>query len=171
MRTTDPTAACWRPTDLEAIRCALAIPVTPAAVQAINDEMAALERHYPDAIPGAKAHLDAIAALDLALAGAAATSSPPATEPVLVKTTRKGAAVPIPDELPTKKLDVIEYATELLLEEVSSEYALPEAATASSQTLAAQRRSHVRSLLLVLPRLAGWQAPQPTPYQGSLARG
>lgn len=100
----------WRPSDLEAIRCALLIPVTAPALRAINDAMAQLERSYPEAIPGAKASLDAIAVID---AGLVAGGTP--AEPFVIKTTRKAAAGPVPAELPKKKLDVIEYATELLI--------------------------------------------------------
>ncbi|WP_094555496.1 hypothetical protein [Synechococcus sp. 1G10] len=162
-----PNPYAWRPSDLEAIRRALLISVSPASIRAINDEMAALERSYPDAIPAAKDSLDAIAAIDAALAGGQARA-----EPFVIKTTRKGAALPVadPNQLPKRKLDVIEYATELLMEEVSTEYAEPTAANGSLSP-GALRRAHVESLLLILPRLRNWQAPQPTPFQGQLARG
>ncbi|MCP9841647.1 hypothetical protein KBY93_13550 [Synechococcus sp. J7-Johnson] len=165
--TPTPNPFAWRPTDLEAIRRALTIPVTSASVRAINDEMASLERSYPDAIPGAKADLDAIALIDQGLAGGEAQA-----EPFITRITRKGAVTPVvdPNQLPKRKLDVIEYATELLLEEVSTEYAEPTAAN-GSLTPGAQRRAHVENLLLVLPRLRSWQAQQPTPFQGQLARG
>ena len=159
-----PNPNAWRPTDLEAIRRALLIPVTAPALRAINDAMAQLERSYPDAIPAAKASLDAIAAID---AGLAAGGTP--VEPYVIKTTRKAAAGPIPAELPKKKIDAIEYATELLLEEVSTEYAEP---TANSYELSsgAQRRSHVANLLLILPGLAAWCPPAPTPFSGTMIR-
>ncbi|MCP9915332.1 hypothetical protein [Cyanobium sp. ATX 6F1] len=161
-----PNPYAWRPSDLEAIRRALTIPVSPASIRAINDEMAALERSYPDAIPGAKASLDAIAAIDAALVGGQT-----AADPFVIKTTRKAAVSPAdPNQLPKRKLDVIEYATELLMEEVSTEYAEPTAANGSLSP-GALRRAHVESLLLILPRLRNWQAPQPTPFQGQLARG
>lgn len=165
--TTTPNPYAWRANDLEAIRKALAIPVTPASIRAINDEMAALERDYPDAIPGAKTRLDAIAAIDQGLA-----TGDVAAEPFVTKVTRKGAVTPVedPNQLPKRKLDVIEYATELLMEEVSTEYAEPTSLN-SGLSPGAQRRAHVESLLLVLPRLGNWQAPQPTPFQGQLARG
>lgn len=165
--TATPNPYAWRPTDLEAIRLALTIPVTAASIRAINDEMAALERHYPDAIPGAKASLDAIAVIDQGLAGGQAP-----VEPYVTKVTRKGAVAPVadPNQLPKRKLDVIEYATELLMEEVSTEYAEPTQLN-GGLTPGAQRRAHVDNLLLVLPRLRNWQAPQPTPFQGSMARG
>ena len=159
-----PNPNAWRPSDLEAIRRALLIPVIAPALRAINDAMAQLERSYPEAIPGAKASLDAIAVID---AGLAAGGTP--AEPIVIKTTRKAAAGPVPAELPKKKLDVIEYATELLMEEVSTEYAEP---TANSYGLSsgAQRRGHVANLLLILPSLASWVAPAPTPFSGTLIR-
>ncbi len=164
--TQTPNPFAWRPTDLEAIRKALSIPVTPSSIRAINDEMAALERDYPDAIPGAKASLDAIAAIDAALAGGEAAAAP-----FVTKVTRKGAVTPAnPAQLPTRKLDVIEYATDLLMEEVSTEYAEPTAVNGGLSP-GGQRRAHVDNLLLVLPRLRNWQAPQPSPFQGQLARG
>jgi hypothetical protein len=154
----------WRPSDLEAIRRALLIPVTAPALRAINDAMAQLERSYPEAIPAAKASLDAIAVID---AGLTAGGTP--AEPFVIKTTRKAAAGPVPAELPKKKLDVIEYATELLMEEVSTEYAEP---TANSYVLSsgAQRRAHVANLLLTLPGLAAWCPPAPTPFSGTMIR-
>ena len=154
----------WRPSDLEAIRRALLIPVTASALRAINDAMAQLEHSYPEAIPAVKASLDAISVID---AGLSAGGTP--AEPFVIKTTRKAAAGPVPAELPKKKLDVIEYATELLMEEVSTEYAEP---TASSYGLspAAQRRTHVANLLLILPALASWCPPVPTPFSGTLLR-
>jgi hypothetical protein len=161
-----PNPFAWRPTDLEAIRKALSIPVTTASIRAINDEMAQLERSYPDAIPGAKDSLDAIAAIDASIAGGA-----PPSEPFVTKITRKGAVTPAnPAQLPTRKLDVIEYATDLLMEEVSTEYAEPTHAS-SGLSPGGQRRAHVDNVLLVLPRLRNWQAPQPSPFQGSMARG
>jgi hypothetical protein len=159
----------WRPSDLEAIRVALAIPVSPAAIRAINDEMAALERHYPEAIAGARAHLDAIALLDQAAMPAATTEPPP---PRIRKVTRKGAAGPVPLELPKRRLDVIEYATELLMEEVCTEYELPPVAPAAAQLGSnAQRQRHADALLLVLPRLSNWQQPQRPRFGGQLIRG
>jgi hypothetical protein len=149
----------WRPTDLEAIRVTLRIPVSPASIAAINEEMAALERTYPDAIPAAKAHLDAIALLDNP--PASGPGLPTAAEPVLRKRTRKGAAGPVPAELPRRKLDVIEFATELLMEEVSEEFVIPTDPSATALAgRAQQRRHHVASLLLILPRLENWIAQQ-----------
>ncbi|MGL6135074.1 MAG: hypothetical protein ACRC1L_12935, partial [Prochlorococcaceae cyanobacterium] len=161
----------WRPSDLEAIRVALRIPVSPASIGVINDEMAALERSYPDAIPAAKAHLDAIALIDNpAPPGEPGGQAPP--EPLIRKVTRKGAAGPVPEQLPQKKLDVIEYATELLLEEVSTEYAIPaDATTDSGPDLWRQRQRQVESLLLILPRLESWIPKPRAAFEGQMIRG
>jgi hypothetical protein len=158
----------WRPTDLEALRVALGIPVTPGGLRAINDEMARLQVIYPDAIPLAKDHLDAIALIDNPV-------EPPADPaPVVRKVTRKGAVDPVPDPLPQKKLDVIEYATELLMEEVSTEYVIPAEHASAIPASVRQRQRHVEALLLILPRLANW-IPQPGEqrlrFSGQLIRG
>ncbi len=152
----------WRAGDLEAIRSALGIPVSAASIGAIGRAMADLERDYPAGIAVAVECLERIAAIDQQLA-----SAPVAAEPVVTKTSRKGAAGPVPAELPKRKLDVIEFATELLIEEVETEYALPES---QGLSLAAQRRQQVEALLLVLPGLRVWQ-PQAAPrFQGRLER-
>jgi len=105
--------------------------------------------------------LERIAAIDQQLA------STPVAEPVVIKTSRKGAVGPVPTELPKRKLDVIEYATELLLEEVATEYALPQS---QGPSLAAQRRQQVQALLLVLPGLRVWLPQAPPRFQGRLER-
>ena len=151
----------WRAGDLEAIRSALGIPVSVASIGAIGRAMAELERDYPAGIGVATRCLDQIAAIDQQLA------STPVAEPVVIKTSRKGAAGPVPAELPKRKLDVIEFATELLLEEVATEYALPEH---TGPSLAAQRRQQVEALLLVLPALRVWQPQAPPRFQGRLER-
>lgn len=165
----DPVHA-WRPNDLEALRVALGIPVSPASIRAINDEMARLSNIYPDAIPAAKAHLDAIALIDTPTEPGAST----APEPVVKKVTRKGAVDPPPAQLPQKKLDVIEYATELLMEEVSTEYVIPAEHASAIPASVRQRQRHVEALLLILPRLANW-IPQPGEqrlrFSGQLIRG
>ena len=62
-------ATCtWRTGDAEALRIALSIPVTPAALAALNREMAQLQTHYPTGVCTAQGHLDAIAALNVQLA-------------------------------------------------------------------------------------------------------
>lgn len=165
----DPTYA-WRFSDLEGLRTALRLPVLPASIRAINDQMAWLEQHYPDAIPAAKGHIDAIALIDNPPPGEPGPSSP--SDPVIRKVTRKGAAVPIPAELPRKKLDVVEYATDLLMEEVSTEYAIPSDGTvAIGSSAQAQRRSHVDALLLIFPGLSSWQVQQVPSFGGQMIRG
>ncbi|MFZ4805606.1 MAG: hypothetical protein ACOYLI_13220 [Synechococcus lacustris] len=187
----------WRATDLEALRQALAIAVSPAAIRAINDAMAQLERFYPDAIAAATRSLDAIASIDLQLAALTA-----ADLSVTKKLTRKGAAAgvlsPQPQAvsmtpgpvasgsmtpgsmtpgsmtpgsmtLPIKKLDVIEYDTDLLLEELSTEYAT--GAPTAAVVLRSQRLGHVNQLLLIFPGLANWLAPRPSAFAGQLLRG
>jgi hypothetical protein len=121
-----------------------------------------LERDYPAGIAVAVGSLERIAAIDQQLA-----NFPVFTEPVVIKTSRKGAAGPVPVELPKRKLDVIEFATELLIEEVATEYALPDS---SGPSLAAQRRQQVEVLLLVLPGLRVWQPQAPPRFQGRLER-
>ena len=154
-------AGSWRAGDLEAIRAALGIPVCAASIGAIGRAMAELERDYPAGVAVAVGCLERIAAIDQQLA------STPVAEPVVIKTSRKGAASPVPAELPKRKLDVIEFATELLLEEVATEYALPES---TGPSLAAQRRQQVEALLLVLPGLRVWQPQAPPRFQGRLER-
>ena len=159
---TTEAASSWRAGDLEAIRSALGIPVSAAPIGAIGRAMAELERDYPAGVAVAVGCLERIAAIDQQLA-----SSPVAAEPVVIKTSRKGAAGPVPAELPKRKLDVIEFATELLLEEVATEYALPES---QGPSLAAQRRHQVEALLLVLPGLRMWQPQAPPRFQGLMER-
>ena len=159
---TPAAASSWRAGDLEAIRAALGIPVTVAGIGAIDRAMAELERDYPAGIDVAVGCLERIAAIDQQL-----PSAPVAAEPVVIKTSRKGAAGPVPAELPKRKLDVIEFATELLIEEVATEYALPES---TSPTLAAKRRQQVEALLLVLPGLRVWQPLASPRFQGRLER-
>ena len=151
----------WRAGDLEGIRSALGIPVSAASIGAIDRAMAELERDYPAGVAVAVGCLERIAAIDQELA------STPVAEPVVIKTSRKGAASPVPAELPKRKLDVIEFATELLLEEVATEYALPES---QGLSLSAQRRQQVEALLLVLPGLRMWQPQAPPRFQGWMER-
>ena len=159
---TGETVSSWRAGDLETIRFALGIPVSAASIGAIGRAMAELERDYPAGIAVAVGCLERIAAIDQQLA-----STPVAAEPVVIKTSRKGAAAPVPAELPKRKLDVIEFATELLIEEVATEYALPES---QGPSLAAQRRKQVEALLLVLPGLRVWQPQAPPRFQGVMER-
>ena len=152
----------WRTGDLEAIRSAVGIPVSSASIGAIGRAMAELELDYPAGIAVAVGCLERIAAIDQQQA-----SAPLAAEPVVINTSRKGAVGPVPAELPKRKLDVIEFATELLLEEVATEYALPES---QGPSLAAQRRQQVEALLLVLPGLRVWQPQAPPRFQGLMER-
>ena len=62
-----PPTCTWRPCDAEALRIALSIPVTSAALAALNREMAQLQTH-PTGVCTAQRHLDAIAGLDQQLA-------------------------------------------------------------------------------------------------------
>ena len=155
-------ASSWRPGDLEAVRAALGIPVSATSIGAIGRAMAELERDYPAGIAVAVGCLERIAAIDQQL-----VSAPVAAEPVVIKTSRKGAAGPVPAELPKRKLDVIEFATELLIEEVATEYVLPES---TSPSLAAQRRQQGEALLLVLPGLRVCQPQAPPRFQGVMER-
>ena len=155
-------AGSWRTGDLEAIRSAVGIPVSSASIGAIGRAMAELERDYPAGVAVAVGSLERIAAIDQQLA-----STPVPAEPVVIKTSRKGAVGPVPAELPKRRLDVIEFATELLIEEVATEYALPES---QGPSLAAQRRQQVEALLLVLPPLRVWQPKAPPRYQGWMER-
>jgi hypothetical protein len=159
---TTGAASSWRAGDLEAIRSALGIQVSVASIGAIGRAMAELERDYPAGIAVAVGCLERIAAIDQQLA-----NFPVVAEPVVIKTSRKGAVGPVPTELPKRKLDVIEFATELLLEEVATEYALPES---TGPSLAAQRRQQVEAILLVLPGLRLWQPQTPPRFQGRLER-
>lgn len=154
-------AGSWRAGDLEAIRSALGIPVSAASIGAIGRAMAELERDYSAGVAVAVGSLERIAAIDQQLANF------PVAEPMVIKTSRKGAAGPVPAELPKRKLDVIEFATELLIEEVATEYALPQS---PGPSLAAQRRQQVEALQLVLPGLRVWQPQAPPRFQGRLER-
>jgi hypothetical protein len=144
----------WRSTDLEAIRLALGIAVSHASVRAINDEMLALAAFYPDAIGVAQDAVDAIAAIDAQLLAATTHASAP-----VLRQSRKAAIVPPEpgDPLPVRKMDVLEYATDLLTEEVTTEY---DRAPQPLVLLASQRQVHLQLLLDVLPKLARWM-PQP----------
>ena len=159
---TTGAAGSWRAGDLEAISSAVGIPVSAASIGAIGRAMAELERDYPAGIAVAAGCLKRIAAIDQQLA-----SNPLAAEPVVIKTSRKGAAGPVPAELPKRKLDVIEFATELLIEEVATEYALPES---QGPSLAAQLCQQVEAFLLVLPGLRVCQPHAPPRFQGLMER-
>jgi hypothetical protein len=141
----------WRAADLEGIRVALSIPAQMTAIRAINDAMADLEQHYPDAIPTARRELDAIAAIDTELAGLG-----PEQLQAPIETRRKAVAADVlPDDgtLPVKKADVIEFDTELLREEAITRYGEGLSIEAALQR---QRFGHAKALLLLLPCLESW---------------
>ena len=153
----------WRAVDLEAIRIALSIPAQMAAIRAINDAMARLEQLYPDAIPTARRVLAAIAAIDTELAGLK-----PEQLQAPIEIRRKAvAADALPDDgsLPVRKADVIEYATELLWEEITTRYG---EGLSIEQALRRQRGRHAQALLLMLPVLAIWSRdPQLSGWAGA----
>lgn len=154
----------WRPEDAEALRIALSIPVTASALAALQREMARLEIHYPVGVCTAQGHLEAIAGLDQQLAALTpAELNPP------IRHRRKGVAGgAVPNPLPLSKLAVVEYATELLLEETDTEWSAdgPSAAVVLSR----QRTAHIQQLVLLLPRLTNWRLIDPDPFQGRLVR-
>ena len=165
MTQSSPTTCTWRPGDAEALRIALSIPVTSAALAALNQEMAQLQTHYPTGVCTAQRHLDAIADLDqqLAVLTPVDMNSP-------VRTKRKGVAGGVvPNPLPLSKLAVVEYATELLLEETESEW--NPAGPSPAMVLNRHRSQHIGQLALLLPRLQNWRQCQTDPFQGSLVRG
>jgi hypothetical protein len=87
-----------------------------------------------------------------------------------VRTKRKGVAGGVvPTPLPLSKLAVVEYATELLLEETESEW--NPSGPSAAVVLGRQRSHHIGQLALVLPRLQNWRQCNPDPFRGSLVRG
>lgn len=165
MTQSSPPTCSWRPGDSEALRIALSIPVTPAALAALGREMAQLQTHYPTGVCTAQQHLDALAELDQQLA---ALSPADLNRPI--RSSRKGVAGGVvPNPLPLSKLAVVEYATELLLEETESEW--DPAAPSPAVVLERQRSQHIGQLALLLPRLQNWRQANPDPFRGSLVRG
>jgi hypothetical protein len=165
MTKSSPPTCSWRPGDTEALRIALSIPVTSAALAALNREMAMLQTHYPTGVCTAQGHLDAIADLDqqLAVLTPVDVNSP-------VRTRRKGVAGGVvPNPLPLSKLAVVDYATELLLEETESEW--NPAGPSPAVVLNRQRSQHIGQLALLLPRLQNWRQCNTDPFQGLLVRG
>jgi hypothetical protein len=139
--------------------------VTSAALAALNREMAQLQSHYPTGVCTAQGHLDAIAALNEQLAALT-----PADLNAPVRSSRKGVAGGVvPNPLPLSKLAVVEYATELLLEETESEW--NPSGPSAAVVLGRQRSHHIGQLALVLPRLQNWRQCNPDPFRGSLVRG
>ena len=164
MTQSSPPICSWRPSDAEALRIALSIPVSAASLSALNREMALLQSHYPTGVCTAQAHLDAIAALNeqLAVLTPADVNSP-------VRTKRKGVAGGVVlNPLPLNKLAVVEYATELLLEETDTEW--NPAGPSPALVLNRQRSQHIGQLALLLPRLQNWRQCNPDPFRGSLVR-
>jgi hypothetical protein len=165
MTQSSPSICTWRPGDAEALRIALSIPVTSAALAALNREMAQLQTHYPTGVCTAQGHLDAIAALNEELAALT-----PADLNAPVRSSRKGVAGGVvPNPLPLSKLAVVEYATDLLLEETESEW--DPAGPSPALVLNRQRSQHIGQLALLLPRLQNWRQCNPDPFRGSLVRG
>jgi len=160
------TRTCsWRPGDSEALRIALSIPVSPASLTALNREMALLQTHYPTGVCTAQRHLDAITELDQQLAALT-----PADLNTPIRTSRKGVVGGVmPNPLPLSKLAVVEYATELLLEETESQW--DPNAPSPVVVLGRQRCQHIGQLALLLPRLQNWRQCNPDPFRGSLVRG
>jgi len=165
MTQSSPPTSSWRPGDAEALRIALSIPVTAAALTALQREMTSLEIHYPVGVCTAQGHLEAIAALNQELAALT-----PAELNAPIRSRRKGVAGGlVPNPLPLSKLDVVEYATELLLEETETEWSGE--GPSAGVVLSRQRNVHVGQLVLLLPRLANWRVTDPDPFQGRLVRG
>lgn len=127
--------------------------------------MAGLEIHYPTGVCTAQGHLEAIAALNQQLAALT-----PAQLNTPIRSRRKGVAGGVvPNPLPLSKLDVVQYATELLLEETDTEWSA--AGPSAAVVLTRQRNAHIEQLVLLLPRLANWRLTGPDPFQGRLVRG
>ena len=64
---------------------------------------------------------------------------------------------------------MVEYATELLLEDTETEW--NPAGPSPAVVLGTQRSQHIGQLALLLPRLQNWRQCNPDPFQGSLVRG
>jgi hypothetical protein len=165
MTQSSPPICSWRPGDTEALRIALSIPVTSAALAALNREMALLQTHYPTGVCTAQGHLDAITALNEQLA-----TLTPAEVNTPVRSRRKGVAGGVvPNPLPLSKLAVVEYATELLLEETDTEW--NPAGPSPAVVLNRQRSQHIGQLALLLPRLQNWRQCNTDPFRGLMQRG
>ena len=164
--TQSSTPTCtWRLSDAEALRITLSIPVSSPSLSALDREMALLQTHYPTGVCTAQGHLDAIACLNQQLAALtpAEVNSP-------IRSSRKGVAGGVvPNPLPLSKLAVVEYATELLLEETESEW--NPAGPSPAVVLNRHRSQHIGQLALLLPRLQNWRQCNTDPFQGSLVRG
>jgi hypothetical protein len=169
---TPTPSPAWQPDDLEAIRRALSIPVQLQALEAIAAAMAGLLQTHPAAIPSAQAELAAIALIDQQLAG---LSPEQLQAPIEVRRNSAIAgAIGADGELPVSKADVIEYATDLLREEVVTRFQQP---APLDLLLRRQRASHGQALLLMLPSLAVWSRDPllgtgagSSPFQVAMAR-
>ncbi|MCP9826866.1 hypothetical protein [Synechococcus sp. EJ6-Ellesmere] len=160
-----PRTCSWRPGDSEAMRIALSIPVSAESFSALNREMALLQTHYPTGVCTAQRHLDAIAELDQQLAGLT-----PADLNAPIRSRRKGVAGGVvPNPLPLSKLAVVEYATELLLEETESQWDTN--APSPAVALGRQRSQYIGQLAMLLPRLQNWRQCNPDPFRGLMQRG
>ncbi len=164
--------AAWSPGDNEAIRQALALPLSEPVLLAIEAAMAAVAQLQPTAIAAVQQCLQDIAALDQRLA---ALTPEQWQQPLEVQ--RKGAvpealssALTTDGELPVRKADVIEYATELLLEESTTRFAADSLSV--GEVLLAQRKRLEQALLLMLPSLVSWRERlQPRdPFTAVMAR-
>ncbi len=162
----------WQPDDLEAIRQALSLPLSEPVLLAIEAAMAAVEQLQPSAIAAVQQCLQDIAALDQRLG---ALTPEQWQQPLEVQ--RKGAvpealssALTTDGELPVRKADVIEYATELLLEESTTRFAA--GSLSVGEVLLAQRRRLEQALLLMLPSLVSWRERlQPRdPFTAAMSR-
>ena len=166
--------ARWAPGDDEAIRTALGLPLSEPVLLAIEAAMAAVEQLQPRAIASVQQCLQEITALDQRLG---ALSAEQWQQPLEIQ--RKGAVPEVLSsaltadgdlELPVRKADVIEYATELLLEDSTTRFG---AGTLSvGEVLLAQRQRLEQALLLMLPSLVGWRERlrQGAPFTAVMAR-
>jgi hypothetical protein len=165
MTQSSPPICTWRPGDAEALRIALSIPVSAPSLSALNREMALLQTHYPTGVCTVQRHLDALADLDQQLAALT-----PADLNTPIRSSRKGVAGGVvPNPLPLSKLAVVEYATELLLEETENQW--DPNAPSPAVVLGRQRSQHIGQLAQLLPRLQNWRQCNPDPFRGSLVRG
>jgi hypothetical protein len=139
---------------------------------AVEAAMAAVLQLQPSAISAVRQCLQEIAALDQRLA---ALSPKQWQQPLEIQ--RKGAvpevlsaALAEDGELPVRKADVIEYATELLLEDATTRFA--PGTLSVGEVLLAQRRRLEQALLLMLPSLVSWRERlQPAgPFTAAMAR-
>ncbi len=165
-------AVTWGEGDAEAIRSALALPLTQPVLVAVEAAMAAVEQLQPRAITAVQQGLQEIAALDHRLA---ALTPEQWQQPLEIH--RKGAvpevlsaAVAEDGELPVRKADVIEYATELLLEDSTTRFS--PGTLSVGEVLLAQRRRLEQALLLMLPSLVSWRErlQPPDPFTAVMAR-